>query len=1004
MIPVSTHTLAEVVIGPLQFDVPMWLWLVPVLGVLSWWLSRQSLSGLGKASRWIALSARIIAIAMLAAALAEPQLRDRSDSVAVTAVVDASRSIPSTAQSRIDRYISEAQSGSRQPQDKLGIVTAAEDAYVQSSPSTFVREVQRQSIGARDGTNLDEAVRLAIAASPDDSASRILLISDGNETDGSLLRAADQAKAVGIPIDVLPIEFEFTEEVIVEEVQAPAGVRVGETVSLRIVLTTTEPVIGRLSVQQNGNTIDLDPDPQQTGSLVTLDAGRHVLSVPVTPMRPGPQQYDAVFEPLATIDRDGNPGNTRGDSVIENNRASAITFVGSEGSVLIVSETIEEAQPLEDALNAAEIQTQRVTSTNLPVTLPELTAYEAIVLVNQSAYNSSAQQQELLRQYVHDTGGGLVMIGGPDTFGAGGWIGSPLADALPIRLDPPQKRQMPRGALAIIVHSVEIPRGVFYGKEICRASVDALSRLDLVGIIEFQGFGGTDWVYPMSPVGDRVAVNQAINGLQFGDMPSFDPSLRLALAGLQAAEAGQKHLVVVSDGDPTLTRSILREYRQSGITISAVGVNPHSPSDLNTLRVMAERTGGTYYSVGNNALETLPQIFVKEAQTLRRALLWEGEAFSPSMTGVPTETMRGIGSVPPIEGYVVAADRDGLSLVTLRGKEDDPIAAQWQHGLGRVVTFTSDAATRWAGAWVGWSGFEQFWEQHVRWAMRPADNATLRIVTETRGEQTAVIVEAFDPDGERLDFARFESRVATPDGAGQAIEIRQVGPGRYEGVFDSSDAGAYVVSMRYRAAGEQGQILEGSAQAATTRPYADEFRALKTNSPLLRQVAAITGGRILTGDPTQADLWNRAELVMPVALTPAWLAFLIAGVAVFLTDVGIRRVRIDPRAIAAWFHRNTSLETRGSTDTTDAFKSVKGRKAASQATIEETRKRSAKRYEAADDRPASSEPVALSGEQEAASPLRKKDRPKPTDDDTPTDSLSALRAAKRRAQDDLEDR
>ncbi|MEM9373113.1 MAG: VWA domain-containing protein, partial [Planctomycetota bacterium] len=697
----------------------MWLWLIPVLGVLSWWLSRRSLSGLGHVSRWAALAARVAAIALLAAALAEPQLREESESVAVTVVVDASRSIPSTAQTRIDQYIANAQAGSRQPRDKLGIVTAAEDAYVQSSPSTLVREVQRQSIGARDGTNLDEAVRLAIAASPDDSAGRILLISDGNETDGSLLRAADQAKAVGVPVDVLPVEFEFTEEVIVEEVQSPAGVRVGETVSLRIVLTTTEPVIGRLSVRQNGDTIDLDPDPEETGSLVTLDAGRHVLSVPVTPTRPGPQQYDAVFEPLATLDSEGNPGTTRGDSVLENNRASAITFVGSEGSVLVVSETPEEAQPLEDALNTAEIQTRLVTSSGLPVTLPELAAYEAIVLVNQSAYNSTAQQQELLRQYVHDTGGGLVMIGGPETFGAGGWIGSPLADALPIRLDPPQKRQMPRGALAIIVHSVEIPRGVFYGKEICRAAVDALSRLDLVGIIEFRGFGGTDWVYPMSPVGDRVAVNQAINGLQFGDMPSFDPSLRLALAGLQAAEAGQKHCVIVSDGDPTMTRSILRQYRQSGITISAVGVNPHSPSDLNSLRTMANETGGQYYTVGNNALETLPQIFVKEAQTLRRALLWEGEAFSPAMTRVPTETMRGIGSVPPIEGYVVAADRDGLSLVTLRGKEEDPIAAQWQYGLGRVGVFTSDATTRWASGWIGWQGYKQFWEQQVRWAMRP---------------------------------------------------------------------------------------------------------------------------------------------------------------------------------------------------------------------------------------------------------------------------------------------
>jgi uncharacterized membrane protein len=998
-------TLAAMVLGPVQFDRPAWLVLIPAIGLVCWWLSRRSLSGLGKGSRWAALGARVLAVALLAGALAEPQLRRESEAVGVTFVVDVSRSIPAGVQQTIDDFVARAQDGSRLDGDVMGVVTASETAFVQASPSRLVQRVERQFIGGRDQSNLGAGVNLAVAASPEDAAGRVVLISDGNETAGSLLRAAEQARAVGIPVDVLPVEFDFREEVIVEDVQAPSGVRVGETVSLRVVLTTTAPVMGRLTVTENGRVIDLDPDPDQTGAMQVLEAGRHVLSVPVTPRRPGPQQYDAVFEPVAAVGPDGEPGTTRGDSVIENNRAGAITFVASEGTVLIVADSPEEAAPIEDVLAASEIATERVTSLGLPATLPEMAAYEAIVLINQSAYDSTVQQQELLRQYVHDTGGGLVMVGGPDTFGAGGWIGSPLADALPIRLDPPQKRQMPRGALALVVHSVEIPQGVFYGKQIANAAADALSRLDLIGIVEYQGFGGTDWVYPISPVGDRTAVRRAINGLQFGDMPSFDPSLQLALNGLIAADAGQKHCIIISDGDPSLSRSLLRQFRQAGITISTVGVNPHTPGDLNSLRTMARETGGTFYSVGNNALETLPQIFIKEAQTIRRALIWEGEPFSPARTGAPAETMRGISAVPPISGYVVAAEREGLSLVTLRGKEEDPIAAQWQHGLGRVITFTSDASTRWAGSWVAWEGFKQFWEQHVRWAMRPGDNASMRVVTENRGDQTVVIVEAFDPEGERLNFARFDARIATPDGQGMPLEVRQVGPGRYEGVFDSSDAGAYVVSMRYRAAGADSQILEGSVQAAVTRPYADEFRSLRTNRPLLQQVAAITGGRVLGGDPTLADLWSRDGLTMPVALRPVWLAFLIAGVVVFLADVGIRRVRIDPKAIGAWMRRSASKEGERSTQATEAFRSVKGRRAAAPAAVspEEQRQRAARRYEAAEER-APAGPVALSGEQEAPSELVRKERPRAVQDDGPKDSLSALRAAKKRAQEDLNDR
>jgi len=624
-----THsTLAELAIGPIQFQRETYLLLIPILAILTIFIARKSISGLGKSSRVVALVVRLIAITLIVAALAEPSIRDVSKDVGVTVIVDASRSIPSGAQEQIDAYIAQAQQDSRQSNDELGVITVAENAYSQASVSRATTRVDRQFIGATDGTNLMSGVSLAIASAPDNVANRIVLISDGNETDGSLLRAAQAAKAQGIPIDILPVEFAYADEVIVENVQVPANSRVGDTVTLKVVLNATTPAAGRLLISQDGTLIDINPaDETELGKIVELNPGRNVLSVALDVTRPGAITYEAVFEPLTGLTAEGNSTGTQGDSITENNRGSAITFVGSEGTVLIVADDSNEAVVFEDVLARAKVATRRIPSSQFPTSLPELASYEGIVFLNQSAYAYSEAQQELLRQYIKDTGGGLVMVGGPESFGAGGWIGSPLADALPIRLDPPQKRQMPRGALALIVHSVEIPQGVFYGKEISNAAVDALSRLDLVGIIEYQGLGGTDWVYPMSPVGDRVAVKQAIQNLTFGDMPSFDPSLQLALSGLSNAAAGQKHCIVISDGDPSMSRSLLRDFKSAGITISAVGVNPHSPSDTNTLRTMANVTGGTYYAVANNALATLPQIFIKEAQTVRRALIWKA---SPS--------------------------------------------------------------------------------------------------------------------------------------------------------------------------------------------------------------------------------------------------------------------------------------------------------------------------------------------------------------------------------------
>lgn len=991
--------LAQLVLGPIQFQREIYLLLIPVLALLTLLIARRSISGLARASRLAALIVRLLAITILVAALAEPALRDEAKDVGVTVVVDASRSIPAGAQDLIDSYILRAQEGSRQANDQLGVITVAENAYAQSSVSRATTRIDRQFIGGTDGTNLMAGVNLAIASAPKDLANRIVLITDANETEGSLLRAAQVAKAQGIPIDVLPVEFAYEDEVIVENVQVPANARVGETITLKVVLNATSPAAGRLLISQDGTLIDINPaDATELGKIIELSPGRNVLSVSIAVSRPGARTYEAVFEPLTALTADGDAAGRLGDSIPENNRGTAITFVGSEGTVLIVADDPNEAIRFEDVLAQAKVQTQRIASSQFPTSLPDLAAYEGVVLLNQSAYSYSEAQQELMRQYVKDTGGGLVMVGGPESFGAGGWIGSPLADALPIRLDPPQKRQMPRGALALVIHSVEIPRGVFYGKEVANAAVDALSRLDLVGIIEYQGLGGTDWVYPLSVVGDRTTVKRAIQNLTFGDMPSFDPSLQLALSGLQNAAAGQKHCIVISDGDPQLTSGLLRQFRRSGITISTVGVNPHSPSDTSTLRTMARDTGGTFYPVANNALSTLPQIFIKEAQTIRRALIWEGEPFAPARTAIPAETMRGINAVPPISGYVVAAQREGLSLVTLRGKEEDPIAAQWQYGLGRVVTFTSDASTRWAGSWVAWPGFSQFWEQHIRWTMRPSGDATLRVSTENVGNQTRVIIEAFDPDGQRLNFADFQARASTPSGEGVGIEIQQVGPGRYEGLVDTADAGAYVMNLQYRAPGSDGNILQGSAQAAVTRPFADEFKALETNLPLLKQVASITGGRELPADPTQANLWDRTTLEMPVALTPAWLLFAIIGIAIFLIDVAVRRVRIDPASIAAFVRRGAHKETSKSEASTAAMRTARTR---AQSRTGDDRK-AARKFEATPEQAKSAEPIALTAEEEQDKPTIAKPKrtvEKPTDE--PTDSLSALRAAKKRARDDM---
>ncbi|MEN0020782.1 MAG: VWA domain-containing protein, partial [Planctomycetota bacterium] len=650
--PTASPTLASLIVGPVQFDTPIWLILAPVLWALAIIIGRKSLSDLSGASRKAALVIRLIVIALLVAALAEPSTRDESKSVAVTVILDASRSVPIESRAAVDEYVELASQGDRREGDKLGHITAAKNALVQTLPSQRAEILERRSLGATDGTNLADAVQLGIATASQDAAQRFVLASDGNETEGDLLRAAQAARAARIPIDVFPIEYIYESEVVVDRVDVPPVARLGETINLVVKVTATRPTSGRINILLNDQPLDLDPDSPAFGVERALTRGDNFLTVPVPVIDDGALRFEAVYEP--TI---GGSTTPVGDSIGENNRALGVTFVTGEGRVLVVRNAdteVDESALLVRAVRDAEISCTVVSTAEAPTDLAGFNAYDAVILVNQEAFGFSQTQQEAMRQYVHDAGGGLVMIGGDRAFGAGGWIGSPVEETLPIRLDPPSKRQLPRGALAIIVHSVEIPQGVFYGKQVANAAVDALSRLDFVGIIELNWQTGMDFALPMQLKGDGAAAKRAIERLTFGDMQNFDPSLQLALSGLQGVNAGQRHTIVISDGDPSLSRGILRQFAAAGITISAVGVNPHSRRDLRTLQDMATITGGRFYEVRNNQLATLPQIFTKEARTIKRSLIWEGDPFSPAVSS-STETLRGIGGVPPITGYVVTA-------------------------------------------------------------------------------------------------------------------------------------------------------------------------------------------------------------------------------------------------------------------------------------------------------------------------------------------------------------
>ncbi|MGB9624566.1 MAG: VWA domain-containing protein, partial [Phycisphaerae bacterium] len=664
----------------------------------------------------------------------------------------------------------------------------------------------------------------------------------------------------------------------------PAQARRNTRLPLRMIIRSRRPTRARLRIRHNDRPIEIRDD------IVELAGGMRPEALPEIPIlvtSGGVHRFEARIEPL----------DPAADTLPQNNVASAFTVVEDRGKVLLLTneeQGLEDNRPLLEALQREKVEVEMSTPGRMAVDLLALQEYGAVILANISADRFTEEQKQGLAAYVRDIGGGLILTGGEQSFGAGGWIGSPIEEISPVDFEVKHKKVIPRGALVIIMHSCEIPRGNYWGEQVAIASVKTISSLDYIGVLAYSWSpGGVNWEVPLQPATNKNAIISKIKQIKIGDMPDFATTMEMAVKGLLGLSGvAQRHVIIISDGDPSPPgNATLRRMVDNQITCSTVGIGYGQHVMESTLRQIAEATGGRFYACKNP--NQLPQIFVKESKVVRRSLIDE-QAFEPKLVYGLAETVRGFGNItfPVLKGLVLTTPKPAaieMPLVRSGGDGDDPLMAQWQYELGKVLVFTSGRWTSWGESWKSWNRFGAFWAQVVRWAMRASGSSEFDVVTRLEGDRGRVVIEALRQDASFLNNMTFDprfSRVVTPDLTAKPIRPVQTGPGRYEATFDVKDNGNYLVSLKYDAPNHEGGIL----RTGLTMPYSPEYRELSANLPLMEQVRSATGGRMLTMDPLMDDLFHYKR---PITLSrrPIWREMVLwALLPLFLLDVAGRRL------------------------------------------------------------------------------------------------------------------
>jgi uncharacterized membrane protein/Mg-chelatase subunit ChlD len=945
----------------LDFDSPWYLSLLALLPLM-WWFGRRSLAGLGRVRKWLVMALRSVVLVLIILSLAEIQWVRNNDRLTVIYLLDQSLSIPLTRREAMIQFVNESVRQHRKNDDRVGVIVFGREAVIEVPPFDESVQLSPQVESPLDpeSTNLAGALKLAEATFPHDAAKRIVVVSDGNQNLGDALDQARHVADAGTGIDVQPVHFLSRSEVLVEKVTLPPDVRKGQPFDLRVVLNnTTQPSEGESGVVKGKLIVSQRTDDQPrviAEDTIELAPGKRVYTIRQQLDQPHFYSYEARFVP-------DNPAD---DGMIENNRATTFTHVRGSGQVLLIEDVANrgEHEFLVDKLRKENLEVTVHASDQLFSGLAELQQFDTVVLANVPREDFTDQQIVMLAQNTQSMGCGLVMLGGPNSFGAGGWNNTAIEEAMPVDFQIKSAKVVPKGALALVMHASEMADGNHWQKVIAKEAIRALGNEDYCGLLP-----GTDrwlWGNMIRVGGSRQRMLALIDRMTPMDMPDFDSGLKRAHRAFSAlTDAAVKHMIIISDGDPAPpSQSVLNNLKKLRITVSSVAVGAHGPAESAVMKDIALKTGGKYYEVLNP--NALPRIFQREARRVARPLVYEKDVgFSPYVR-FPHEILSGItGPLPPITGFVqTTVKKNPLVEVALvspepAGEDNATILATWTYGLGKAVAFTTDAGARWTKQWAnGWESYDKFFSQMVRWSMRPAgDQGKFTIATDVEQGQVKVFVTALDKDDDFLNFLDLGGAVIGPDMKPHDVQLEQTAPGRYVGSFPADDAGSYFVMLSPGAG--QTPLLTG-----VNVPYSPEFRDRETNEALLANLARLEPkdgppGVVIEdatgrGDAKELAKINtfRHDLPKATSRQDVWhYALLIAGLTFFF-DVFFRRVQVS----LAWVPplagrlRDRLLGREPQAAPTETMSRVRSRKAEVGEQLEQ--RRAATRFEPASDQPA----------------------------------------------------
>lgn len=773
---------------------------------------------------------------------------------------------------------------------KLGIVTFGYNQVYASQLSYDKDNTYQQYLNAElpntTATDIDAALTYTRELFSEDSSAKIVLVSDGIETDGSVESVIGSIALDGIQVDTkyFSNSYASNEVQIIDCTLPDYNVVVGDECEIELTVQSSFAGDAVINIYDNNELTDYAD--------VKLSEG--ILSINVSHQFTLPGLHELSFEIVSGQ-----------DTLMENNQYYSYMYLAIFDKILII-ENGDEGGYLQNILSndfdVELISIDEVASYDL-TNVDNLREYDQVVLLNIANEDIQDRAPGLdiaLNQYVYVYGGGMLTAGGDineaetSAYNRDDLIGTLYQNMLPVSaID----YTPPLGVVLVIdrsgsMSSTDSSTGKSYldlAKDAAYAALEHLTERDYCAIVSLETSYSVD--NSMVSATKKYEIQDSIDLLEVGGSTYFAPALTRASQLLKSTDVEKKHIILISDGAPTDDSETILDTCESiaasGITISTFTMGDSITSIMQEIANvgMGDREeAGAYYMENATSVSTSLAIDLNVdeiEEIVYETFQVESGDYSQILDGIDDEDL------PTLDGYYGVKAKSGSTTV-LTGPYV-PIYTYWDYGEGTVGSFMCDLSGYWSSDFLSdATGLRIL--NNIIYSLFPTEDISANEISVSINQE---------------NYSNTAS-IFTPLEEGQSIKLEITSPstdvsvgGEIREYYGSSSSGFSRISFSIEQAGIHNIVIykldaEGNVIATYETQYAfsysqeyNTFLNEEEDGSTLAGLSEESNGKQIT---FASDVYEQLITNYVKDFDPRIL-FMITVIVLFLLDIAVRKFK-----------------------------------------------------------------------------------------------------------------